>query len=230
MQNFRACDCKAQFVATLKRIKIAKNQFGFAVYVTKQYTTHTHPLNEDVWRAYTKNRRVMDPKILELVRQFVAVDSKFGKIHRYVIDNSVKGVTSRDVRSMIRSIQNEVKVESVDERVRHMLDDFNKADPGSVAQRCVNDGNVATCLTFQTVGMRKIFVLFPEILLIDVTHKTNDLRYKLFSFMVMDAYGKGQFVQHAFVDQETSENMENAIEAFQANNSDWSQVEVIMVD
>ncbi|KAF4035675.1 hypothetical protein GN244_ATG12341 [Phytophthora infestans] len=88
MQNFRGCDCKAQIIATLKRIKVAENQFGFAVYVTKQHTTHTHPLNGDAWRAYAENRRVEDPEIIEMVRKFVAVDSKFGKIHRYVIDNT----------------------------------------------------------------------------------------------------------------------------------------------
>ncbi|EEY59663.1 uncharacterized protein PITG_12252 [Phytophthora infestans T30-4] len=89
MQNFRGCDCKAQIIATLKRIKVAENQFGFAVYVTKQHTTHTHPLNGDAWRAYAENRRVEDPEIIEMVRKFVAVDSKFGKIHRYVIDSTV---------------------------------------------------------------------------------------------------------------------------------------------
>ncbi|KAF4039783.1 hypothetical protein GN244_ATG08068 [Phytophthora infestans] len=88
MQNFRGCDCKAQIIATLKRIKVAENQFGFAVYVTKQHTTHTHPLNGDAWRAYAENRRVEDPEIIEMVRKFVAVDSKFDKIHRYVIDNT----------------------------------------------------------------------------------------------------------------------------------------------
>ncbi|KAF4033590.1 hypothetical protein GN244_ATG14409 [Phytophthora infestans] len=109
MQNFRGCDCKAQIIAALKRIKVAENQFGFAVYVTKQHTTHTHPLNGDAWRAYAEYRRVEDPEIIEMVRKFVAVDSKFGKIHRYVIDNTDKEFTSRDVRNMIRSIQTELK-------------------------------------------------------------------------------------------------------------------------
>ncbi|OWZ06295.1 hypothetical protein PHMEG_00021470, partial [Phytophthora megakarya] len=60
---------RLRVVATLKRIKIAKNQFGFAVYVTKQHTTHTHPLNEDEWRAYGENRRVEDPKIIAMIRK-----------------------------------------------------------------------------------------------------------------------------------------------------------------
>ncbi|KAI9990408.1 hypothetical protein PInf_021379 [Phytophthora infestans] len=68
---------QAQIIATLKRIKVAENQFGFAVYVTEQHTTHTHPLNGDAWRAYAENRRVEDLEIIEMVRKFVAVDSKF---------------------------------------------------------------------------------------------------------------------------------------------------------
>jgi hypothetical protein len=43
--------------------------------------------------------------------------------------------------------------------------------------------------------MRKMFQHIPEILLIDATHDTNDCNYKLFSFMVHDAMGKGQHVQ-----------------------------------
>ena len=40
-----------------------------------------------------------------------------------------------------------------------------------------------------------MFDQFPEVLLLDATHGTNISNYKLFSFMVHDSFGKGQYVQ-----------------------------------
>lgn len=56
----------------------------------------------------------------------------------------------------------------------------------------------ALCIFMQTAHMRQMFSYFPEVLLIDATYKTNSAHYKLFSFMVHDAFGKGQYVQMGF--------------------------------
>ncbi|KAE9319835.1 hypothetical protein PF008_g18169 [Phytophthora fragariae] len=167
---------------------------------------------------------------IRMVRRFVGAGTAFRQIYRYVAEHSGKPVIFKDVRNMIQDIQNEVKQECVEERVRSLLDEFRAEESGNVARICKNSDSVATCIVFQTTGMPKMFSLFPEVLLVDSTHKTNDLRYKLFSFMITDAYGKGQFAQHALVDQETDANMELAVEAFQENNKDWAKVAVIMVD
>ncbi|KAJ0404544.1 hypothetical protein ATCC90586_003076 [Pythium insidiosum] len=55
--------------------------------------------------------------------------------------------------------------------------------------------------------MRKMFDHFPEVSLIDATHHTNNCHYKLFSFMVHDALGKGQHVQHALIRDEKAETL-----------------------
>lgn len=40
-----------------------------------------------------------------------------------------------------------------------------------------------------------MFSHFPEVVLIDATYGTDDANYKLFSFMIHDAFGRGQHVQ-----------------------------------
>ncbi|DBA03953.1 TPA: hypothetical protein N0F65_010606 [Lagenidium giganteum] len=37
--------------------------------------------------------------------------------------------------------------------------------------------------------MRQLFGMFPEVIMVDTTYKTNSMRYKLFSIMVEDAFG-----------------------------------------
>ncbi|OWY91546.1 LOW QUALITY PROTEIN: hypothetical protein PHMEG_00039830, partial [Phytophthora megakarya] len=61
----------------------------------------------------------------------------------------------------------------------------------------VNNKNIATCITLQTIHMREIFDRFPEVVMIDATHGANSSKYKIFSIMARDSFGKGQFVQHA---------------------------------
>ncbi|DAZ99013.1 TPA: hypothetical protein N0F65_011268, partial [Lagenidium giganteum] len=48
-------------------------------------------------------------------------------------------------------------------------------------------------------------------------------RYKRYSFMVHDAFGKGQFAQHhALIAHETEENMEFCVESFKRHNPKYS--------
>ncbi|ETL81828.1 hypothetical protein L917_17927, partial [Phytophthora nicotianae] len=72
--------------------------------------------------------------------------------------------------------------------------------------------------------MREMFKRFPEVLLIDATHGTNVSKYKVFSFMTHDAFGHGQYVQHAVVQNEGYETLLTAIETFKKHNPDWTKV------
>jgi hypothetical protein len=58
---------------------------------------------------------------------------------------------------------------------------------------------------------------------------TNAERYKLFSFVVRDAFGIGQYVQHALIDGETKANFLTALQEFKRNNPSWRDVEVVVV-
>ncbi|GMF45303.1 unnamed protein product [Phytophthora fragariaefolia] len=75
-----------------------------------------------------------------------------------------------------------------------------------------------------------MFNMFPEVLLIDATHGTNASKYKVFSFMVHEAFGKGQFVQHAVLRNERRSTLLTAIEGFEKNNAACAQLQCIIVD
>lgn len=78
--------------------------------------------------------------------------------------------------------------------------------------------------------MRSVFYQFPEVLLIDATHGTNASKCKVFSFMTHDAFGKGQFVQHAAVQNERRETLLTAMEAFKESNPSWTKVQCVLID
>ncbi|DAZ95022.1 TPA: hypothetical protein N0F65_003648, partial [Lagenidium giganteum] len=89
---------------------------------------------------------------------------------------------------------------------------------------------VARTITFQTAGIRRLFALFPQVLLVDSTHATNSNRYTHFSFVVEDSFGKGQYVQHALIDLESKENMTDVVKSFKENNPTWKDVRVIVIN
>lgn len=78
--------------------------------------------------------------------------------------------------------------ESTEERLEAVLRDVCESR-GNRATVFVDDDKMAQTITLQTRQMRRWFKAFPEVLLIDATHNTNESRYKLFSFMVNDVYG-----------------------------------------
>ena len=54
--------------------------------------------------------------------------------------------------------------------------------------------------------------------------------YKLFSFMVIDSFGHGQFAQHALMDAENASNMKCSIDAFKEAHPGWKEgLKVLMV-
>ncbi|KAJ0397846.1 hypothetical protein P43SY_007631 [Pythium insidiosum] len=58
---------------------------------------------------------------------------------------------------------------------------------------------------------------------------TNAERYKLYSFVVQDSFGVGQYVQHALIDGETSANFTTALREFKKNNPSYVDVEVVVL-
>jgi hypothetical protein len=77
---------------------------------------------------------------------------------------------------------------TVESRLEAGLRDFCTRK-GNTATIYVDDDKLAQTITFQTHQMRRFFEAFLQVLMIDVTHNTNDARYKLLSFIIHDVFG-----------------------------------------
>ncbi|ETK87036.1 hypothetical protein L915_08439, partial [Phytophthora nicotianae] len=138
----------------------------------------------------------------------------------------------KDVHNLVARLQQETYVfPRIEDRIRAILADF-AAHEGNIARVYANEAkeNIIECISIQSARMRTMFEHFPEILLIDATHDTNDSNYKLFSFMVHDAMGKGQHVQHCLMENERKETLRIACRQFKEACSSFDSVAVIMID
>ncbi|KAE9031837.1 hypothetical protein PR002_g9491 [Phytophthora rubi] len=101
----------------------------------------------------------------------------------------------QDVHNLVARLRREsYAFPTIEERIHAILEDF-ASQKGNLTRVYANEENVVECITIQSAHMRAMFELFPEVVLIDATHDTNASNYKLFSFMIHDAMGKGQHVQ-----------------------------------
>jgi zinc finger SWIM domain-containing protein 3 len=111
-----------------------------------------------------------------------------------------------------------------------LLGGFLSENSGNVAEVLLDSHYQALGIVFQTAGMRKMIEKFPQIVLVDATYCTNASNYKLFSFMVTDAFGRGQFVQHAFVANESKDVMVKVLKIFKEHNPASLETCVFMID
>ncbi|KAG4224529.1 hypothetical protein PC116_g27020 [Phytophthora cactorum] len=101
---------------------------------------------------------------------------------------------------------------------------------GNRASVFVDDVKTAQTITLQTRQMRRWFKAFPEAMLVDAMHNTNEWRYKLFSFMVNDVYSHSQYVYHSPMENESAECLTDAIGSFKFQNTMWEKIKVIVID
>ncbi|KAJ0392099.1 hypothetical protein P43SY_004097 [Pythium insidiosum] len=72
---------------------------------------------------------------------------------------------------------------------------------------------------------------FPQLVLVDTTHKTNRYNYQLLTFMVMDEVGNGRSVQHSVLETNSDWHMHRGVQHFKRAHADSCKlVRVIMVD
>ncbi|KAE8991082.1 hypothetical protein PR002_g20963 [Phytophthora rubi] len=133
---------------------------------------------------------------------------------------------------MLQTIRSKKQGDTPDAvHVEYVLREFVGQEQGNAASTFVEDETqLAHVVVFQSAQMKRLYQAFPDVVLADTTHGTNANQYKLFSFVVTDFFGKGQYVQHALVKAETEDNLRLAIKCFQSNNPSWNKVKVFVTE
>ncbi|RLN85310.1 hypothetical protein BBJ28_00021672 [Nothophytophthora sp. Chile5] len=210
----RKTECSAKVNCT---VSWGSNEVGWYLHVLPK-GVHNHATTKQLWIYYAENRKIRDPAIMGRVQEMHASGSKPSKL--------------RDVHNLIQALKREGRNgRSSAERTESLLREFCTEDEGNSAEIVVDGAtNVAQVVTFQSARMKRLFRTFPEVIMVDTTHGTNINRYKLFSFVVHDIFGKGKYVQHALVVNETKTNLRCAVDVFKMNNPTWSDINVIVSD
>ncbi|POM69320.1 Hypothetical protein PHPALM_14399, partial [Phytophthora palmivora] len=223
-QHSRRIGCEAQINACVREAG------GRKVCITKQKTGHNHAVGEEVYQHYHEARTVSDDEVLATVQTLHRAGASRKRILEYITENTNVQPSMKDVHNLVDRLKRESYVfPSVEERIRVILEDF-ATQPGNLARVYSNSEGTVECISIQSAHMRAMFDKFPEVVFIDATHDTNDNNYKLFSFMIHDAMGKGQHVQHCLLENERKETLRIACQQFKEGCPSYDSIAVIMID
>lgn len=221
----RYCGCKAKI-----NVKLTWDDKWYLFVQPKGF--HNHRCTAALWRYYVENRQIVDPSLLQNVSSMRSSGSNVSGILAYLRKRTNKQTTPRDVHNLIQSLKHSGQNNHSDvDRAKDILREFCAEEEGNCAEFAVDPTTkIAQVVCFQSARMKRIFRAFPQVVMVDTTHGTNRNRYKLFSFVVHDVFGKGQYVQHALVVSETKDNLRCAVEFFKKNNPEWHKIEVFVLD
>ncbi|KAK1934612.1 Zinc finger SWIM domain-containing protein 3 [Phytophthora citrophthora] len=183
--------------------------------------SHNHPLTRQNYSHYPHNRTDFEPAVTKTVTEL------------FIQDNSTCTPTTQDIHNLVRKLKQRTHTASTSgKRLKQWISEFSQ-EPGNVGGvfvDSVQNKTGATCITLQTKHMRELFHRFPEVVMIDATHGTNSSKYKVFSIMAHDAFGKGQFIHHAAVQNERNPTLATALEEFKKTNPVWTKIKRILID
>ncbi|XP_055957380.1 uncharacterized protein LOC130010441 [Patella vulgata] len=83
---------------------------------------------------------------------------------------------------------------------------------------------------YQDEVMKKKYDCFPELLLVDVTYKLNDLRMPVFLQLIVDGNGESEIVCVYIVVSEFAETMTKLVQIFKNENKAWEKTKTVMTD
>ncbi|OWY94244.1 LOW QUALITY PROTEIN: ABC transporter [Phytophthora megakarya] len=173
--------------------------------VTQQLTEQNHALDSRSYGNHHSNRRIEDESMIDFVDELQAAGAKKKLILQFLKKKAGKHVTLRDVHNMVANLKAaRCGSKTVESRLETGLRAFCSRK-GNTVTIYVDDNKLAQTITFQTQQRRRFFLAFPQVLMMDATHNTNDARYKLFSFMIHDVFGHGLYVQHVLMENDSAE-------------------------
>ncbi|KAJ0391222.1 hypothetical protein P43SY_011695 [Pythium insidiosum] len=156
--------------------------------------------------------------------------AKRSKIYDYLLSCG-QNVVKRDVDNMVQRARMATSTLDDDDETAAVVAEFASANENNAVTVDVTDRNETGVVSLTSKYMRDLYTRFPEVLLVDTTHKTNRYNYQLLTLMVMDERGNGQPVQHSVMETNSEWHMHRAINHFKrANPNRWKLLSVIMVD
>ncbi|KAE9274109.1 hypothetical protein PF008_g29679 [Phytophthora fragariae] len=185
---------------------------GYRIRVASEGIKHNHKLSKLTFDRYPENRAVSDPVMLARVDAMRKSGAKARGILMYLREECAnKATILKDIHNLMARLKASSNPGDTDaDCAESVLRDLCEHDKGAVASLFVDSTRVLQTASFQSRKMRHLFAAFPEVLLVDTTFGTNVNRYKLFSFVVHDIHGKGQYVQHALMTSESKAHMKDA--------------------
>ncbi|ETP17548.1 hypothetical protein F441_08061 [Phytophthora nicotianae CJ01A1] len=165
------------------------------------------------------------PDVQSRLADMVSVGGAPKKITQFLSDSLERMVTPQQARNIIQRVLGK---SSVEHKPKHLLDAV--AEQGSSVLLLQDQLDVTTAIFIQTAVQKRIFREWGDCLLMDWTHSTNNLGYRLGSFLVTCPTGRGITILDFVSLNQKAITMEHILGFFKAKNNGWEQIKSVVID
>lgn len=178
-------------------------------------TDHNHELSESLYKLYADQRRPTG-HLADEVDNMLAVNGSATLVAQ-VLHKEGLAVRVKDIHNRKQRLAQ--TGETLPSRLRNLL------SASHIHHRMLeNDNHSFQALFFQTDRQRAIFAKYGEMVQLDATYKTNNMRYPLYTLLVEDGHGVGQPVAFGLLAREDQNHIEHFLNYFaECNNLENTQ-------
>lgn len=161
-------------------------------------TEHNHEINEKLFKYLPKQRHLSSEERQD-VENMLKVNTNKTILQNYVMQKTGKNVVLKD----LHNIQSHIKKKDKDinkgplEQVHAIFSER----PGAIVEYITDDNNFKA-IFFQDETMKLSFKNFPEVILVDATYKTNNMRMLWYFILSVDGNGQSEIVALFLLTQE----------------------------
>ncbi|RLN74448.1 hypothetical protein BBJ28_00010924 [Nothophytophthora sp. Chile5] len=173
----RGCGCPFRFM-----VQLVEEDGEWLLRVMHGLYQHNHAIGTEHFRTYAENRGIERKVTVAAVGEMVKHGRKRAQIYEYFLECG-ENVVQKDVDNIVQQYKTESAGETDDnDACATMLAEFAAID-GNVVTADETDAGHSGVISMSSRHMRDMLARFPELLLVDCTHKTN--RFVVYCLFVM---------------------------------------------
>ena len=206
-------------------IKFVANKDGQSLQCTSIKDEHNHQLTEEYFLDDHTQRKLNNETKQEILTALKR------RADRKVLADDIaeltgKRVILKDIHNIAREFRKLDKSDTVAGLTEYLKENY----PSLETEYVINDSNTVTGIFIQDAEMKSSFSRFPEVILLDATHKTNNLQMPFYGMMCVDGNAASQLVCVFLVQTEEEETLRDMIQVFKRKNPNWTKIQVAVTD
>ncbi|RLN02488.1 hypothetical protein BBJ28_00019803 [Nothophytophthora sp. Chile5] len=194
-QFTRGSKCPFRFI-----VQLEQDGDEWRLAVKNGVFAHNHALEKRNFTTYASSRGIEQAENKTAVKEMVTHGRKRSVIYDFLLGQG-ENVIQKDVDNIVQMLQAErADPRDDDDACAVLLAKFASVE-GNVVTVDETDAGETGVISLSSRHMRTVFSRFPELLLVDCTHKTNRSNYQLCTLMGIDENGEGQPVQQSVLER-----------------------------
>ena len=200
---------------------------GQKMMVTSVKDVHNHDVSAEEFQLNARVRK-LDQSTQEDVKRMLQVNANRKLVQQFFSEKTGKSLLMHDIHNFAASMASSKTPgpEGGKCEPSSLADWFKENHPSLDTEFVLDDQQMVQGIFLQDSIMRSTFSKFPEVILADATHKTNEHDMPFYVLLVIDGNGDSRIGAAFLIHQEDEPSLRKMISIFK----DWNQTKVVITD